>query len=136
MIFALEHLGLAEALEAYIGEFERETGIHTKFSARITSEKMAFEISVCLYRIALEALRNVARHSHAKSSSVLLEEHEQVLTMKVVDSGIGFDVEAARRGSGLGLISAEERVNLLQGTFEVTSVPTNGTQLTAKIPLR
>jgi PAS domain S-box-containing protein len=132
----LEHLGLAEALEAYIGEFERETGIPTSFSARLTSEKIAFEISVCLYRIALEALRNVARHSHAKSSSVLLEEHEQVLTLKVVDYGVGFDVEAARRGSGLGLISAEERVNLLQGTFEVASIPTKGTQLTAKIPLR
>src|SRR5947207_1740657 len=60
----LEHLGLAEALEAYISEFEKETGILTSFSARITSEKIAFEISVCLYRIALEALRNVARHSH------------------------------------------------------------------------
>jgi PAS domain S-box-containing protein len=132
----LEHLGLAEALEAYIGEFERETGISTSFSARITREKIPFEISVCLYRIALEALRNIARHSYARSSSVLLEEHEQVLTMKIVDSGIGFDVEAARRGSGLGLISAEERVNLLQGIFEVASIPTKGTHLTAKIPLR
>jgi len=89
-----------------------------------------------VYRIALEGLRNVARHSHAKSASVLLDEHEQVLTLKVVDYGVGFDVEAARRGSGLGLLSAEERVNLLQGTFEVASVPTKGTQLTAKIPLR
>jgi two-component system, LuxR family, sensor kinase FixL len=132
----LEHLGLAEALEAYIGEFERETGIPTSFTARITSEKIAFEISVCLYRIALEALRNVSRHSHAKSASVVLEEHEQVLTMKVVDFGIGFNVEAARRGSGLGLISAEERVSLLQGTLEVVSTPTKGTQLIAKIPLR
>jgi PAS domain S-box-containing protein len=132
----LEHLGLARALEAYIGEFERETRIPTSFSARITSEKIAFEISVCLYRIAIEALRNVARHSHAKSSSVVLEEHEQVLTMRIADSGIGFDIEAARRGSGLGLISAEERVNWLQGTLEVASIPTKGTQLTAKIPLR
>jgi PAS domain S-box-containing protein len=132
----LEHLGLAGALEAYVGEFERETGIPTSFAARITSEKIAFEISVCLYRIALEALRNVSRHSYAKSSSVVLEEHEQVLTMKVVDSGTGFNVEAARRGSGLGLISAEERVSLLQGTLEVVSIPTKGTQLIAKIPLR
>jgi signal transduction histidine kinase len=132
----LEHLGLAEALAAYVGEFDKETGIITGFSSRITSEKIGFEISVCLYRIALEALRNIARHSHAKAASVLLEEHEQVLTMKIVDSGIGFDVEAARRGSGLGLLSAGERVNLLQGTFEVASSPTEGTQLTVKVPLR
>jgi PAS domain S-box-containing protein len=132
----LEHLGLAEALAAYVGEFEKETEIITGFSSRITTEKIGFEISVCLYRIALEALRNIARHSHARAASVVLEEHEQVLTMKVADSGIGFDVEAARRGSGLGLLSAGERVNLLQGTFEVVSSPTEGTQLTVKVPLR
>jgi PAS domain S-box-containing protein len=132
----LEHLGLAEALQSYIGEFETETGITTSFDARITSETIVSEISVCLYRIALEALRNVARHSQAKSVSVLLEEHEQVLTLKVEDSGIGFNVEAARRGSGLGLISAQESASMLQGTFEVTSSPKNGTRLTAKIPLR
>jgi PAS domain S-box-containing protein len=132
----LEHLGLAEALEAYIGEFEIETGIPTCFNSGITSEKIAFEIAVCLYRVALEALRNVARHSGARSSSVEVKEYQQVLTMKIVDSGIGFDIEAARRGSGLGLISAAERVNLLQGTFAVTSTPTEGTQLTVTIPLR
>jgi len=132
----LDHLSLAEALAAYIVKFERETEITTFFSARITSEKIAAEISLCLYRITLEALRNVARHSHAKSSSVLLEEHEEVLTLKVADSGVGFDVEAATGGSGLGLISVAERVNLLQGTFEIESTPTTGTQLTAKIPLR
>ena len=131
----LEHLGLAEALRAYVIEFEEETGIATSFSARIVSENIRFEISVCLYRIALEALRNIVKHSHAKSASILLEEREQVLTMKVVDSGSGFDIEAARRGSGLGLISAEERAHLLQGTFEVASTPTRGTQLIARIPL-
>ncbi len=132
----LEHLGLAGALQAYIGEFEKETGIPTRFSAQITTEKITFEISVCLYRIALEALRNVARHSQATSASVVLEEHDQVLTLKIADSGIGFDVEEARRGSGLGLVSAEERVNLLQGIFAVVSTPTTGTKLTAEIPMR
>jgi PAS domain S-box-containing protein len=132
----LDHLGLAEALAAYVGKFEEETGIPTSFSARITREKIAPEISLCLYRIALEALRNIARHSEAKSSSVLLEEHEEVLTLKVIDTGVGFDVEAATGSSGLGLISVAERVNLLQGTFEIESTPTKGTQLTAKIPLK
>jgi len=133
---ALEHLGLAGALQGYIGEFERETGIPTSFSARITKDKIPFEISVCLYRIALEALRNIARHSQAKSASVVLEDDDQVLKMSVVDSGIGFEVETGRRGSGLGLLSAQERVNLLQGTFDVESTPTKGTKLTVTIPLR
>jgi signal transduction histidine kinase len=127
---------LAQALQTYIGEFEIETGIVTSFASRITSETIASEISVCLYRIALEALRNVARHSQAQTTSVLLEEDEQVLTLKVEDSGIGFDIETARRGSGLGLISAQGSASMLQGTFEVTSSPQMGTRLTAKIPLR
>lgn len=131
----LEHLGLAGALQGYIGEFERQTGIPTSFSARIKRGKIPFEISVCLYRIALEALRNIAKHSHAQSASVVLEEDDQVLKMSVVDSGIGFDIETARRSSGLGLMSAEERVNLLQGTFDLVSTPTKGTKLTAIIPL-
>ncbi len=131
----LEHLGLAEALKVYVDEFEKETGIVTTFTARL-GEKIAPEISMCLYRIVLEALGNINRHSRARSASVRLEEHEQVLTLEVVDSGKGFDVDAARRGSGLGLMSAEERVNLLQGSFELSSIPTEGTRLTVKIPLR
>ena len=132
----LEHLGLAGALHGYIDEFERQTGIPTSFSVRIKREKIPFEISVCLYRIAREALRNIAKHSQAQSASVVLEEDNQALKMTIVDSGIGFDVETARRASGLGLLSAEERVNLLQGTLEVVSTSTKGTKLIASVPLR
>lgn len=131
----LEHLGLAGALKGFVDQFESETGITTSFTARIKSKKIPFEMSVGLYRIALEALRNIARHSHAQSASVVLEENDQVLQMTVVDSGIGFDVEA-RRGSGLGLLSASERVNLLQGAFDVVSTPDEGTIITVTIPLR
>src|SRR5687767_12366532 len=132
----LEHLGLVGALEEYIGEFERETGISTSFTARVNTRKIAFEISVCLYRIALEALKNVSKHSDAAFASIVLEEHDQVLTMTIVDSGRGFDLEAAKRGSGIGLISAEERVNLFDGTFEIKSRPGEGTKLTAAVALR
>ena len=132
----LEHLGLAGALRGYVDEFERETGIPTSFSVQIKREKIPFEISVCLYRIAREALRNIAKHSQAQSASIVLEEDNQALKMTIVDSGIGFDVETARRASGLGLLSAEERLNLLQGTLQVVSTSTKGTKLIASIPLR
>lgn len=132
----LEHLGLVGALQEYLREFERETGISTSFIARVKTEKIPFEISVCLYRIALEAFKNVAKHSDAASASIMLEEYEQLLTMTIVDSGRGFDVEAARRGSGIGLISAQERVKLFDGTFEVKSQPGDGTKLTAMIALK
>jgi len=130
----LEHLGLAGALKGFIDQFETETGITTSFTARIKSKKIPFEMSVGLFRIALEALRNIARHSQAQSASVVLEEDERLLKMTVMDSGTGFDVEA-KRGSGLGLLSAGERVNLLQGTFDVVSTPAKGTVITVTIPL-
>ena len=77
---------------------------------------------------------NVSRHSGARSASVDLTEDSNSFTLEVADSGHGFDVERARRGSGLGLVSAEERVKLLQGSFLVTSKPEGGTVLLVRIP--
>ena len=132
----LEHLGLADALASYITEFQNEEGVPTSFTCRLPSEGISFEISVCLYRVTLEALRNIARHARATSVAIRLTEDEEFVTLEVVDSGVGFDVEIAKRGSGLGLLSAEERVNLLQGSFDIRSVPGDGTRLTIRIPLK
>jgi PAS domain S-box-containing protein len=130
----LEHLGLVAALESQIAEFEHEEEIEVKFSARLINEKIPFVVSICLYRVALEGLRNISRHSGANSASVSLAETGDSLTLEVSDSGRGFDVEGVKRESGLGLLSAEERVHLLQGTFEVRSKPGSGTTLAARIP--
>lgn len=131
----LEHLGLVAALESQVAEFEHDEQIDVQFSARMKSEKIPFDVSICLYRVALEALRNISRHSGASSASISLAETGDSLTLEVSDSGQGFDVERAQRESGLGLLSAEERVHLLQGTFEVRSKPEIGTTLVARIPL-
>ena len=131
----LEHLGLVAALESQVTEFGHEEQIDVKFNVLMRSEKIPLDVSVCLYRVALEALRNISRHSNATSARVSLTETCDSLTLEVSDSGRGFDVERARRGSGLGLISAEERVKLLQGTFEVRSKRESGSTLVARIPL-
>ena len=132
----LEHLGLADALASHINEFQNDEGVPTSFTCRLPSEGISFEVSVCLYRIALEALRNIAKHARAKSVAVRLTEDEEFVTLEVDDSGVGFDVETAKRGSGLGLLSAEERANLLQGTFDVNSTLGQGTKLTVRVPLQ
>ena len=131
----LEHVGLVAALESEVAEFGHNEQIKLEFKARVQSQQIPLDVSVCLYRIAIEALRNVSRHSGAKSASVALVEDDICLTLEVSDSGNGFDVERVKRGSGLGLISAEERVRLLQGSFLVSSNPQRGTVLTARIPL-
>ena len=130
----LEHVGLVAALESEVAEFGHNEQIHIEFKAEVTSDQIPLDVSACLYRVAIEALRNISRHSGARSATVSLEEDTESFTLEVSDSGRGFDVEKARRGSGLGLISAEERVKLLQGSFQVNSKPECGTVLTASIP--
>jgi signal transduction histidine kinase len=131
----LEHVGLVAALESEVAEFGHNENITVEFKTAIHSEQIPLDVSVCLYRVAIEALRNVSRHSGASSASIVLGEDEVCFTLEVSDSGKGFDVERVKRGSGLGLISAEERVKLLQGTFLVSSRPEGGTVLLARIPL-
>jgi PAS domain S-box-containing protein len=130
----LEHVGLVAALESEVAEFGHNEQIKVEFNAEVQSELIPLDVSVCLYRVAVEALRNVSRHSGAKSAIVALAEDDMGFTLKVSDSGQGFDLERAKRGSGLGLISAEERVKLLQGNLLVTSRPEGGTVLLARIP--
>jgi len=130
----LEHLGLVIALQSEVAEFSHNEHIKVGFIAEVKNEKIPQDVSACLYRVALEALRNVARHSGASFANVALTEDAISFTLEVSDSGRGFDQEATGRLSGLGLISAEERVRLLNGTFLVKSEPDGGTVLSARIP--
>ncbi len=131
----LEHVGLVAALESEVAEFGHTENIKVEFNAAIEREQIPLDISVCLYRVAIEALRNVSKHSGASCARVLLTEDDAGFALQVSDSGRGFDVERAKRGSGLGLISAEERCKLLQGSFQVTSKPEGGTVIRVRIPI-
>jgi PAS domain S-box-containing protein len=130
----LEHLGLVTALESYIETFKDEEGIHVNLIADLGEEKIPFQSSICLYRIAVEALRNVSRHSGASTATVSLERRNNSIELQVSDGGRGFDVEMARKGAGLGLVSIEERLRLLQGSCEVHSSADTGTTLVARLP--
>jgi len=132
---ALEHLGLVAALESHVADYCQVEQIDLEFKARIGRETVPFDVSLCLYRIALEALRNVARHSGAKRGRLLLKEDNGVVVLEVADSGHGFDVEKARYGSGIGLLSLEERIKPLGGSVEIRSNPQTGTLLIARVPL-
>lgn len=131
----LDHLGLVTALESYINNFNEEEQINVKLTAELGAERIPFPISICLYRVAVEALRNVSRHSGATSAAISLTRSDGVLELQVSDTGRGFDVEIFKQGGGLGLISAEERLRVLQGSCEIHSVPGRGTTLVARVPL-
>ena len=131
----LEHLGLVTALESYIERFRDEAQIGVQLTAELGEERVPFQTSICLYRVAVEALRNVARHSEAEFATISLKRVESTLELQVSDSGKGFDVETFRQGGGLGLISIEERLRLLDGSCEIRSTPQLGTILIARVPV-
>lgn len=131
----LEHLGLVTALESYIGGFKDEEQIDVSLTAELGEARVPFQTSICIYRVAIEALRNVSRHSGATSAAISLKRINGLLELRVSDSGKGFDVEKLHKDGGLGLVSIEERLRLLQGTCEIDSSPQKGTTLVARVPL-
>lgn len=130
----LEHVGLVAALKSFTEEFSRAEGLEVKLTVPEGRDPIPREIGVCIYRVVQEWLRNIARHAHAKSAEVILSIAGNDLHLAVKDKGCGFDVDRAR-GSGLGMVSIEERVRLCQGTVEIHSQLNRGTTLTARIPL-
>jgi signal transduction histidine kinase len=91
---------------------------------------------LCIFRVAQEALRNVARHAQASVAMVTLAPNGGGLLLAVTDNGIGFDVEATRSRPSLGRASMSERVRVLGGRLGIRSVSGKGTILSAWVPLR
>jgi PAS domain S-box-containing protein len=131
----LEHLGLVAALKSFIGDFRTEEQIDVSFSSDLGDRKISFPVSICMYRVAVEALRNVSRHSGASSAAVSLSSPGNFLELRVSDFGKGFELESTTKGAGLGLVSIEERLRLLHGSYEILSTPNVGTTLIARVPM-
>ena len=135
----LRHAGLPAALKAYCAEFHALHGIDLTFRAdeRIGAVPVPPDDALCLYRVAQEALSNVARHAEARRVRVTLAEADGGLALDVADDGRGFDLaDAGQRAGGMGLSSAEERVRLADGTLSIDAAPGRGTTVRAWVPLR
>ena len=92
-------------------------------------------MALCLYRVAQEALRNIAHHAKASRAEVSLQEKHGGLELGVRDNGVGFDATSGRKRPGLGHVSLRERLHLVGGQLTITSVPGKGTVLVARVPL-
>jgi signal transduction histidine kinase len=93
------------------------------------------DVSLCLFRVLQEALHNSARHSGVQRFEVQLWGSSDEIHLTVKDSGAGFDTEVAKTRRGLGLISMEERLRLVNGTFSIESQTQRGTTIHARVPL-
>ena len=129
----LEHLGLEAALKNLCLSIARQHHTAVQFQS-VDLKELPAEVTLCLFRVAQEALNNAVRHSKAKRIEVSLQRVEGILSMKIIDEGEGFDPAAL--SSGLGLMSMQERVRFLGGRVSVESQPGIGTQVHAELPLR
>ncbi|HEY3707478.1 MAG TPA: CheR family methyltransferase [Terracidiphilus sp.] len=131
----LNDLGLPAALKALVTDFgQREEMPATYFSHELP-ESLPHEASIAMYRIAQEALRNVAKHAGKTHVKVMLSGTDDGLQLKIMDFGLGFDREAEPAAPGLGMISMQERARLAGGTLDVQSALGHGTTITVEIPL-
>ena len=131
----LDDLGLAEALRSEVERFGRAERIEVDLQLAGTPAELPAETALCLYRVAQEALRNVAHHAHARRVEVVLRSADGALELSVGDDGVGFDPLARGRGPGLGHVSLRERLHLVGGQLEITSAPGKGTVVLARVPV-
>jgi len=99
------------------------------------AKKTAAKHILCLFRVLQEALRNSVKHSGARHFTVELWGTPNEIHLLVSDPGSGFDMNAAKLSQGIGLISMEERLKLVNGTFSIESQPRRGTRIHAHVPL-
>ena len=136
----LDDLGLLAALQHYLGEFRDRSHLPVDFHVLgLEDRQLPSRIDTALYRIAQEALANVARHAQAHSVGVLLEVRDTSVILVIEDDGKGFDVASTVgshvHGGNLGLHGMRERAALLGGTLTIESAPGEGTSVFAQIPL-
>jgi signal transduction histidine kinase len=128
----LDDLGLTAAIQWQAREVSRRTGLAVKVSVEAVADDLPEGLSICLYRIAQEALQNVTRHAQAKMVHIELTQKLDRLMLSVHDDGIGFDAENVR---GLGAVGMEERLRQMGGALRITSQPGKGTTLVAEVPV-
>jgi PAS domain S-box-containing protein len=131
----LDDLGLVDALRSECLSLGQRDGITVKYSARDVPPDLPRDVALCVYRVAQEALRNVARHARSPRASVRLVGNGRELALCVRDQGVGFNLAAGGK-VGLGLNSMRERARLIQARLTVRSRPGRGTLVSVRVPLR
>lgn len=128
----LQTEGLANALRMAAEKLELRTGVSTVFRHRgpdVEDEAL----SLCLFRVAQEAISNASRHSGADELAIVLNVDETSATLVVRDNGTGFDPSAVERG--MGLTSMVERLAFVGGVIDIDTAPGRGAVIRAKAPL-
>jgi len=131
----LEQAGLVAGLRSLVQEVGRSLGLSVTLDAPETAPPLKPDVALATYRIAQEALRNVARHAGVTAATLELRVADGWLRLQVCDRGQGFSAGKDAGRHGLGLIAMQERAALAGGSFEVVSQPGRGTRVDIGFPL-
>lgn len=131
----LDHLGLAAALKGLCEQLNANGKPRVYLHQQGFDKTLPKDITLCIFRIAQEALRNAVKHSRADQVRVIVKQSGDVIHLSVEDNGCGFDPHSSAVAGGLGFISMRERLRIVNGEFEVNSEPSRGTRIEARIPL-
>lgn len=134
----LDDLGLIPALSAYARNRLGEAGVAVEAHLERPAKRLPLDTETTVFRIAQEAVNNIARHAQAQHAIIAFEQRNGTIVLNVLDDGIGFDpvqVQVNGHGEGLGLMGMKERAALLNGKLEVVSGPGLGTTVRVVIPV-
>lgn len=134
----LDDLGLVPALHSFLKNFTARTGIRTRLRASAGVEQLDTAKRTVLFRVAQEALTNVARHAQASRVDTNIQKLPDRIGMEITDDGRSFQVQRVMQSRGrkhLGLLGMRERLEMVGGRFDVESAPGKGTTVRAEIPL-
>jgi two-component system, NarL family, sensor kinase len=135
----LDDLGLAAALSWLARTLEQRTGLIVELDLDPFDERLGSEIETLIFRLIQEALTNVLKHAGVDRAHVAVHRSGELLELRVIDRGLGFDTPAVLAGGGLtttsGLRGMRDRIELFGGRLKITSEPGQGTLVAASIPL-
>lgn len=134
---ALDDFGLQSALTKHARNWSKHSGVEVELHARgMERDRLTPEIETTLYRIAQEALNNIAKHARATTVGIILERSTDHVSLIIEDNGVGFNPDdiSGRGNGGFGLTGMRERAALLGGTVIIESHPGNGATVFVRIP--
>lgn len=138
----LDDLGLVTALRWYADRYSKRTGLNVEINVDLPdhNERFSRELETACFRIAQEALTNIARHAQANEIEVELVKAGEALLLTVRDDGVGFDFDRLRKRTShiatLGLVSMQERAHGAGGTIRIHSETSRGTEIRFSVPLQ
>jgi len=130
----LHYLGLAATIRDLCREFSKQHKIGVECVLQDLPQELDESVSLSLFRVVQESLRNVAKHSRAHHATVRLTYRSGMIQLFISDDGVGFDPLRMRSTYGLGLISMRERLRSVGGEFSIWSKPFLGTQVSGSVP--